>query len=241
VLGEIFYTECEYYHDRGDLNALVDNTDTRFYNPDGTPSWRYGNPPMLYPTHQLGFVAGITGERIVSASALGWGTDHPHLKNNQYNNPFWNQASLMQTDKGHMVRCNGFRHCAATGERATFYGSKATMYIGVAGVHPPTLRYRTGAPTASEYDLPDQEGGKLVIPNYWESDMLPEPMRQDSGHGGSARFISAEFVNALLEDREPSVDVYEALAMTVPGIVAHASSLKDGEQMKVPNFDRKRA
>jgi hypothetical protein len=32
--------------------------------------------------------------------------------------------------------------------------------------------------------------------------------------------------------------VYKALAMTVPGIVAHQSALKNGERLKVPNFDR---
>ena len=68
--------------------------------------------------------------------------------------------------------------------------------------------------------------------------MLPEPMRHASGHGGSAVFISAEFVNALLEDREPEIDVYESLAMTVPGIVAHQSSFAGGEQLKVPQFER---
>jgi hypothetical protein len=57
--------------------------------------------------------------------------------------------------------------------------------------------------------------------------------------GGGAVFISAEFVNALLEDREPTVDVYEALAMTVPGIIALQSALSNGDLMKVPGFDRK--
>jgi hypothetical protein len=33
------------------------------------------------------------------------------------------------------------------------------------------------------------------------------------------------------------VDVYEALAYTAPGIVAHQSALKDGERLKVPSFD----
>jgi hypothetical protein len=69
--------------------------------------------------------------------------------------------------------------------------------------------------------------------------MLPEPMRHASGHGGSHTFLSAEFINALIEDREPAVDVYEALAMTVPGIVAHQSSLKNGEQLKVPQFEKR--
>jgi hypothetical protein len=63
-------------------------------------------------------------------------------------------------------------------------------------------------------------------------------MRLDSGHGGSHVFLSAEFINALVEDREPDINVYEALAMNVPGIVAHQSALKNGEQMKVPSFDK---
>lgn len=239
VLGEIFYTECEYYHDRGDLDELLTNKESRFYNPDGTRSWRWGLTPMLYPTHALAYVPGITGERITRVSALGWGSDHPWTRDNQYDNPFWNEASLMQTDKGHMVRCNVFWLTAAGGERAQFYGDKATLYMNKAGVHPAMLRYRMGRAPESQYDLPEQSGGELAIPEYWKSDMLPEPMRKDSGHGGSAIFISAEFVNALLEDREPAVDVYESLAMTVPGIVAHESASKDGEQLKVPNFDRK--
>ena len=44
---------------------------------------------------------------------------------------------------------------------------------------------------------------------------------------------------ALLENREPAVDIYESLAMTVPGIVAHQSALKNGEMLDVPSFDKK--
>ena len=43
---------------------------------------------------------------------------------------------------------------------------------------------------------------------------------------------------SLVEEREPAVDLYEALAYTVPGIVAHQSSFKDGEQLRIPSFDR---
>ncbi len=76
------------------------------------------------------------------------------------------------------------------------------------------------------------------VPQYWKGDMLPESMRHPSGHDGSHTFVAAEFINALVEDREPVIDVYESLAMTVPGIVAHQSALKGGEQMTVPSFDR---
>lgn len=40
------------------------------------------------------------------------------------------------------------------------------------------------------------------------------------------------------ESLEVLVNVYEALAMTVPGIVAHDSALKDGETLKIPQYVR---
>ena len=62
-------------------------------------------------------------------------------------------------------------------------------------------------------------------------------MRYDSGHGGSHPFLTHEFVSAVVEDREPSVNVYEAVAMTAPGIVAHESAQRGGERLSVPSFD----
>jgi hypothetical protein len=67
--------------------------------------------------------------------------------------------------------------------------------------------------------------------------MLPEPLRHDSGHEGSHTFLTHEFVDALVKGRPPAVNVYEALACTAPGIVAHQSALKGGVQMRVPSFD----
>ena len=44
-----------------------------------------------------------------------------------------------------------------------------------------------------------------------------------------------EFVNAILENRKPLVDIITALNTTVAGVVAHQSALKNGELMKIPN------
>jgi hypothetical protein len=45
-----------------------------------------------------------------------------------------------------------------------------------------------------------------------------------------------EFVAAILQDRQPLVDIATALNMTVGGIVAHQSALKNGEWMKIPQY-----
>ena len=56
------------------------------------------------------------------------------------------------------------------------------------------------------------------------------------GHGGSHGYLGHEFVMSILEDRKPLVDIARALNMTVSGIVAHQSALKDGELMKIPQY-----
>ncbi|MFT7541735.1 MAG: hypothetical protein ACI9K5_002707 [Gammaproteobacteria bacterium] len=56
------------------------------------------------------------------------------------------------------------------------------------------------------------------------------------GHGGSHGHLTSEFVDAILRDRKPWVDVAQALNMTVAGIVAHQSALRDGELMKIPQY-----
>ncbi len=80
----------------------------------------------------------------------------------------------------------------------------------------------------------------------WEStprrnvpDHVPlPPTLEPGGHGGSHGPLVNEFLTAILENREPAVNVYEALAMTAPGIVAHQSALKGGELWKVPSYDK---
>ena len=66
---------------------------------------------------------------------------------------------------------------------------------------------------------------------------LPAGM-EAGGHEGSAGPLVNEFLTALLENREPNVNLYEALAMTVPGIMAHQSALKNGALLDVPSFDK---
>lgn len=56
------------------------------------------------------------------------------------------------------------------------------------------------------------------------------------GHGGSHGYLMSEFVDAVLRDRKPWVDVAQSLNMTVAGIVAHQSALRGGELLKIPQY-----
>jgi len=61
-------------------------------------------------------------------------------------------------------------------------------------------------------------------------------MRVPGGHGGSQTFLTHEFISSIVEDPWPTVNVYEAIAYTLPGITAHRSALHDGEPMKIRDY-----
>ena len=220
AFGDLIYCEAEYYHPSDRKSAA--HRSLAFYN--GERTWRYGYPPMLYPTHSTAFLVGVTGERLVRVSCIGHRSDDADyygVGKNVYDNPFDSGMGMFLTDKGNPFRCNVSWQIRAHGERAQWFGDKGAMYAAGSG----------GQPT--RMTLP----GKTLdsLPTFWES--LPEPLRHSTGHGNSHTFLTHEFISALLEDREPAIDIYEALAYTVPGIVAHQSSLKDGEQMAIPSLD----
>ncbi|NLE38498.1 MAG: Gfo/Idh/MocA family oxidoreductase [Pirellulaceae bacterium] len=229
--GEMYYSEHDYYHDLGDLRRYTEDKQGRRYEPDGSRSWRWGLPPMLYPTHSTGCLLGVSDERITKVSCLGWRGDSPKYRehpfvDNVYRNPFYSAASIMRTDRGHMCRCNVFWRIVGHGERAQWFGDRASLYMPLDGVHGAVEAIRT------------RGHRQLDVPRYWETaEMLPPAMRHDSGHDGSHVFLAAEFINALVEGREPEIGLERALAMTVPGIIAHESALRDGEQLDVPRFE----
>ena len=56
------------------------------------------------------------------------------------------------------------------------------------------------------------------------------------GHGGSHGQLTNNFIESILLDKKPIVDVCDALNMTLSGVIAHKSALKDGEWMKIPQY-----
>lgn len=229
--GKIYYCESEYQHDG--LESL--------YFENGKRTWRYGVAPMHYPTHCTAHLVGVTGEQLTEVACHGWGDDSSVLKDNDYNNPFWNESAMFRTNRGHAFRVNVWWKGAHRGcERAQWIGNKMSFY----GAHPngigPVI-IRRGNQTETDdagftRNLPALEHYKQ--PAWWKTDMLPEPLRHNSGHEGSHTFLTHEFIDALTHNRRPAVDVYEALAYTVPGIIAHKSALKNGEKLQIPQFKR---
>lgn len=230
--GTIVYSEAEYHHE-GLLSLMYDDR--------GLPTWRHGFPPMLYPTHSTGMVVPVTGERLVEVQGIGWGDEHEVCRTNRYNNPFWNTVGMFKTSGGRASRIAVCWHIAAGGtERAHFYGDRASYIMSRPEGSPDTIvRIQKGGETVIDSNgYPEGKVESEEAPQLNYHERLPEPMRVRTGHGGSHAFLTHEFVRAIVEDRHPTVSVWEAAAYTAPGIVAHRSALRDGELLKIPDFGR---
>lgn len=233
--GTIFYSEAEYHHE-GLLPLMYDDR--------GFPTWRHGFPPMHYPTHSTGLVIPVINERLVEVTAHGWGDGHEILKTNQYKNPFWNTVGLFKTSGGHASRISVFWHIAAGGtERGLFYGDRMS-YVMARPEGSPNTVFEISKDGKTVIDANGYPEGKVERRPYAEPDHfegLPAAMRVKSGHGNSHSFLTHEFISAIQQNRHPSVNIWEAIAYTLPGIVAHQSALKGGVMMKIKDYGKAQA
>jgi predicted dehydrogenase len=180
---------------------------------DSYKGWRIGGPPQWYPTHSNAYYMGVTAGSFTEVSCLGIPslTEWLRPENNRYKNPFGTEIALFRTSDGGMSRMAvSWDTPGNGGEMGRIRGQKGSFHGQYEGL---------------EKNLPPTDRPPLP------------PKVEAGGHGGSHGYLMNEFVTAILEDRKPLVDVAQALNMTVAGIVAHESALKDGELMKIPQYE----
>jgi predicted dehydrogenase len=59
-----------------------------------------------------------------------------------------------------------------------------------------------------------------------------------NGHLGSHQFLVCDFVESVAADKLPPLNVWLAARLNAPGIVAHESSKRGGELLKIPDFGK---
>ncbi len=204
--GKVIYSEGRYFHDK--CARLGSHKD-----------WRIGMPPQWYPTHSNAYYNAVTNGSFTEVCCMGVPSIYPELQpqNNRYKNPFGTEIAFFRTSEGGMSRMGvswdtpGGHHYGGTirGQKGTFSNRFAADTKGFSG---------------------DTGGIDLERP------ALP-PEVSSGGHGGSHGHLTNEFILSLLENRKPLFnDIIMALNMTVSGIVAHQSALKDGELLKIPQY-----
>jgi hypothetical protein len=175
--------------------------------------WRVGLRPQWYPTHSNAYYVCVTGGSFTEVSCLGMPAIIQQFlpQNNRYKNRFGTEVALLRTSEGGMSRM------------ACSWDTRGPE------IETGRVRGRSGVMEGMDYS-----GLRTDLPPL-ERPPLP-PSVAPGGHGGAHGHLMSECVAAILEDRKPMVDVIMALNMTVAGVVAHQSALKDGELMKIPQF-----
>jgi len=179
---------------------------------DSFQGWRVGLPPQWYPTHSNAYALGVTGGSFTEVSCLGFPSAIRHLQpaNNRYQNPFGTEIALFRLDNGGSARMAvSWDTPGDEGERGRVRGTRGAFHNRYQGL---------------ETKLPETRRPPLP------------PTVEAGGHGGSHGHLTHEFITAVLQNRRPLVDVALALNMTVGGIVAHQSALRNGEWLKIPQF-----
>ncbi|MFE3743066.1 Gfo/Idh/MocA family protein [Streptomyces sp. NPDC059134] len=254
AFGRIFHAEGDYVHDM----------DLGFYDAyrySGGEGWKStaSYPPLLYPTHSVGGVLGAWRTHAVSVSAIGVRDERGDgvfdKDVSQFDNDFSNATALFEVAGGGSFRINEFRRVGYPSHiresRFRFFGTEgsleqlATVSVwqdkkGVTDVTdhlrpkqtlspddpslahvPPTLRDAFTSGSAPVHD---------------RSRLPKEFAHVSNGHEGSHHFLADDFVTAVSTGTLPPVNAWVAARYTLPGIVAHASALKGGERLPIPDF-----
>ncbi len=205
-------------YEAGELGRVI-YSEGEYFHYMGTPiashkGWRDGLPPQWYPTHSNAYYVGVTGGSFTEVSCMGVPSILECLKpeNNRYRNPFGTEIALFRTSEGGMSRMAvSWDTPGDSGERGRIRTQKGTFYGA----------FQT-------------ENRSQVHPAI-KRPPLP-PGVEAGGHGGSHGYLMSEFVEAILADRKPLVDVAQALNMTVGGVVAHQSAMSGGKLLKIPQY-----
>ena len=215
VFGKLIYSEGEYCHPH-----TIGEPPLGSYK-----DWRKNGVPHWYPTHGSAYYMSITHGSLLDVSARGVAPFQGDVQPNANGNTFKTEASIFRTSEGGIFR---LVNSASQGEYLEA-GRVRGEYAGYDG--------HNGRVDGFVGDKFGKERMEAAVKNgiVLKKPALP-PGVGAGGHGGSHGYLSNDFIEAILLDRQPVVGILDALNMTVPGYYAHLSALKDGETMKIPQY-----
>lgn len=221
LLGDLYFGEGSYVHETRDLQVA-------------TPwrrRWHTGINGNTYITHPFGPLYQWFGEqRVVSVLCAGSG----HHYSDASGQPF------EQEDSSTTV-------CRLSG------GGLVNLRLDLVSNRPPNI-YLSVQGTKGCYESPQQFDGEHRIHlsdrhehHGWRpleelaEEFLPDRWRKvsaeaaASGHGGGDWLQVDDFVDALVEGREPPIGIHRALDMTLPGLASQISIARGSVWVDVPD------
>jgi predicted dehydrogenase len=225
-IGRVLYAEGEYNHP-GTFEWLMGIS-------PGLDHWRNNLPATYYCTHALAPLMAITGTMPVRVNGFV-----SRLPLDSKRKRLWRQQDVggtimvvMDNDAvfkliqwsmpGHSIfyRLHGEYGLMETGRGPGYWGPGSVRLVH------------------DEWDCkPGQVSEKVYYPQFpaWAKDALK------AGHGGGDFFTNYYFAKAIRSGKQPYLNVYRAVAMSLVGVLAWKSVLDNGNSYAVPDFTREKS
>lgn len=234
-------------YQKGELGKIQFLQASHQQDMDGWPDYWPGLPPMHYATHCVGPCLALTRSAAEYVSCFGSGTIREDLIP-KYHSPFAVETThikLKDSDLTARIYRSLFDTARQYRESFDVYGTKKTFEWPLIEGEEPVIH----TAKKPEPEIPV----RVKVPDY--AHLLPEPIRlfttggvydsddnqhlsftQGAGHGGSHPHLAHEFLNALIEDREPYPNAPQSANWTCVGILAHQSALDGGKIRHLPDW-----
>jgi predicted dehydrogenase len=255
AFGEVFYAEGDYVHDM----------DLGFYDAykySGGEQWKAtaSYPPLLYPTHSIGGILGVLGERhATSVSALG----RPDTRGDgvfdkdvsMFANDVSNAFALFGMDNGGAFRTNELRRVGYPSHkresRFRFFGEESSFEetVDVTYWHDKrrVLEVTDLIRTGSTMSLDDPRLADVspalrdafvagAAPAHHQARLPKELLGMPNGHEGAHHFLVDDFARAVADSHQPMVNAWQAARYTLPGVIAHQSMNRGGERLEIADL-----
>jgi predicted dehydrogenase len=212
--GDVVYAEAEYLH------AIEPKDFAPSNYPEG--HWRTINPAIKYITHELGPLLYIMDDKPVTVTCF----EADIIYNPYFPNKKATGVALIKTEKGAVIRiliCFGaytsydhnYRICGTKGtietDRLTMVDN-AHSHASLSSI-PGTFTQKMDIPVTTQYV--GEYGG---------------------GHGGGDKMMMKDFINCVVNNVKPKLDVDFGIKMSLPGILAHESATKGGIPIEIPEI-----
>lgn len=227
VIGKFLYGECEYVH--------PDPAEVKLARSVGWNHWRNWIPATYYCTHSIAPVMYITDTWPVQVNAFIVPYDYDDPTQTMSTSRHDTAAVIMmKMDNGAVVKSlhgalRGHQLCTRIHGNKGLMESLRVMNTNMLRLHRATFDKDRSEPVERIY-LPD-------FPEHHQD-------ATQTGHGGADFFTNFHFAEAIRTGRQPYLDVYRGVQMSIVGILAYKSALKGGVPVDVPDFrkdeDRKK-
>ena len=225
-IGDVMWADGDYTHDgfrqtaRGSRNYM--GFDLELNRPlEDPPHWRlgYSNPAQETTAgggglHAVDSLRWLMGEEFTEVMCYG------NRKLAPYRSIDDTQAATFTTPSGAIGRLlTSYAVCRQESRHNAVYGTKGSLEFRW---HDDALWHsRDNHSPMERFEVPELE--------------LAEAQRRRVGHGGMTYFQDRDFVDAILEDRQPQINVYEAARSCAAAICARDSALA-GRPVRIPSF-----